>query len=72
MGKLIPLRRVLGAASCAFALFAVTGLSGASAAPAGGGNACLKDAFEYCGYEYDSNTPEFAACVAHYKAVYCP
>ena len=72
MKKLIPLRRVFGVASCAFALFAASSLSsGASAAPVGGGNQCLKDAFEYCG-EFDSNTPEFFACVAHYQATYCP
>jgi hypothetical protein len=72
MEKLIPLRRVFGATSCAVALFAATGLSSGVASAAPVNNECLRDALEYCQNEAEVGTPEFSACLAHYKAVFCP
>lgn len=72
MQKLTSIRRLLGAASCGIALFTASAIaSGASAAPPVS-NACLKDALEYCQYDYEVGTPEFATCLASYKATYCP
>lgn len=61
------LGRIVSAALCGLAMSLVMAPTQASAEP----NQCVADAFDYCSWDFDSDTPEFFACVDHYEAVYC-